>query len=119
MIVIGQLGFLVTIGTFPAHARINSETNSNSDTKNQCYHQPTEMKFCMSHYSYKYMPDARFESGSFFSFGDMMSQNFPLKWGTSYQIRIFTLGRWDDFEKMSFRVQNRSFQPKIDPTMPI
>ena len=37
----------------------------------------------MSHYSHKSMPDAKFESGSFSTFGDMTSQNFTLKRGTS------------------------------------
>ena len=32
-------------------------------------------------------PDAKFKSGSFSIFGDMMSQNFSLKKGTSHQIR--------------------------------
>ena len=42
------------------------------------------------HYSYKSMPDAKFEFGSFTSFGNMMSQNFPVKKGTSHQILTFT-----------------------------
>ena len=47
----------------------------------------------MSHYNHKRMPDAKFESGSFFSFGDMTSQNFPRKKGTTHQIRLFTPGK--------------------------
>ena len=47
----------------------------------------------MSHYGYKSIPDAKFESGSFSNFGDMTSQNFPRKKGTSYQIRLFTPGK--------------------------
>ena len=39
------------------------------------------------------MPDAKFEFGSFSSFGDVTSQNFPLKKGTSHQFQIFTLGK--------------------------
>ena len=35
----------------------------------------------MRHYSQKSMSDAKFESGTFSSFGDMTSQNFPLKKG--------------------------------------
>ena len=58
------------------------------------YHQPIEMKLCMSQYSHESMPDAKFESGIFSSFGDMTSQNFPLKRGTSHKIRIFTPGKW-------------------------
>ena len=34
------------------------------------------------------MPDANFESGSLSSFGDMTSQNFLLKKGTSHRIWI-------------------------------
>ena len=64
------------------------------NTKNQGKDQLTEMEFCMSHYIYKSMPDAKFESGSFFSFGDMTSQNFPLNNATSHRIRIFTFGKW-------------------------
>ena len=48
----------------------------------------------MSHYSHKGMPDAKLESSSFSIFGDMTSQNFPLKRGTSHRIRIFTRGKW-------------------------
>ena len=59
------------------------------------------------------MPDARFESGSFSILGDMTSQNFPLKKGTSDGIQIFPckIG----LTLMSFYVQNRSSRPKIDP----
>ena len=63
------------------------------DTKNQSYRQPIEMKLCLSQYSHKNMPDAKFESGGFSSFGGMTSQNFPLKRG-SHKLRIFTLGKW-------------------------
>ena len=56
------------------------------DAKNQDYHQSIEMKLCMSQYSHKNTPDAKFESDSFSSFGDMTSQNFPLKRGTSHKI---------------------------------
>ena len=48
------------------------------------------LKVCVSHYSHKSMHYAKFESGSRFSFGDMMSQNFPLEKRMSDQIRIFT-----------------------------
>ena len=44
----------------------------------------------MSHYKHKSIPDAKFDSGSSCSFGDMMSQNFPLEKGTSHQIWLFT-----------------------------
>ena len=36
------------------------------------------------------MPVAKFESGSLSSFGDITSQNFPLKKGTNHQLWIFT-----------------------------
>ena len=48
------------------------------------------MKFFMSHYGYKSIPDTKFEADSSSSFGDMTSQNFPLKKGTSHEIRLFT-----------------------------
>ena len=48
----------------------------------------------MSRYSHKSMPDAKFESGSLFYFGDMTSQNFSLKKGTSHRIRLFSPGKW-------------------------
>ena len=50
------------------------------------------MKLCMSHYIHKSIPDATFEADSFSSFGDMTSQNFPRKKGTSDQTRLFTPG---------------------------
>ena len=64
------------------------------NAKNQGYHQLIELKFCMSHYSHKSMPDAKFESGSLFCLVDMTSQNFPLRKGTSHQVQIFTPGKW-------------------------
>ena len=39
------------------------------------------MKFGMSHYGHKSIPDAKFESDSSSSFGDMTSQNFSRKKG--------------------------------------
>ena len=62
--------------------------------ENQGYHQPIEMKLCVSHYSHKRMPDSKFESGSFSISGDMTSQNFPLQKGTSHRIWIFTHRKW-------------------------
>ena len=66
------------------------------DAKNQSYHQRIEMKFCVSHYSYKSMPDAKFDLDTFSSFGDMTSQTFLLKKGMSHRIRIFPPppGKW-------------------------
>ena len=40
------------------------------------------------------MTDAKFESGSFSIIGDMASQNFHLKKGTSHGIRILATGKW-------------------------
>ena len=51
------------------------------DAKNHNHHQSIEMKYCMSHYSHKSMPDAKFHT--FPRFGNM-SQNFPLKKGTGH-----------------------------------
>ena len=56
-------------------------------------HQLIEMKRCMGHYTHNSIPGAKFKSGSSSSFGDMMSQNFPGKKGTSHQIRLFTPGK--------------------------
>ena len=47
----------------------------------------------MSHYIHKSIPDAKFEPDSSSSFGDMTSQNFPRKKGTSHKIRLFTPGK--------------------------
>ena len=63
------------------------------DAKNQGYHQPIEMKLCMSHYYHKIIHDAKFEAGGSSSFGDMTSQKFPRNKGTSHQIRLFTTGK--------------------------
>ena len=72
------------------------------------------MKSCMSHYNLKSIPDVKFEAGSSFSFGGKTSQNLPRKKGTSHQIRLFTPENGFNFKKMSFYVQIRSSQPKID-----
>ena len=50
------------------------------------------MELGMGLYGHKSIPDAKFESGSSSTFGDMMSQNFPQKMGTSHQIQLFTPG---------------------------
>ena len=50
------------------------------------------------------MSDAKFECGSFSSFGDMTSQNFPLRKRTSHQIRTFTPENGSNFKKISFYV---------------
>ena len=47
----------------------------------------------MSHYGHKSIHDAKFESDSSSSFGDMTSQNFSRNKGTSHEIRLFTPGK--------------------------
>ena len=47
----------------------------------------------MSYYIHKSILHAKFEADSSSSFGDMTSQNFPWKKGTSHQIRVFTPGK--------------------------
>ena len=79
-----------------------------SDAKNHSYHQPIEVKFCVSHYSHKSMPDAKFESGSFPSFGDLTTQNFPLKKGRNHQILILP-------PEMSFMSRIVLVDPKLAP----
>ena len=61
------------------------------------------------------LANAKFEFGSFSTFGDMTSQNFPLKRGTSHKIRIFTLENGFNFQKLGFYVQIRFLRLKIDP----
>ena len=53
------------------------------------------MKLGVGHYDHKSIPDAKFESGRSSSFGDMTSQNLPLKKRTSHQIRPFIPGKRD------------------------
>ena len=57
------------------------------------------MKFGISHYGHKSIPDAKCESDSSSSFGDMTSQNFPQKDGTSHEIRLFTPENGFNFKK--------------------
>ena len=47
----------------------------------------------MSYYGHKSIPNAKFESDSSSSFGDMTSQIFPRKKGMSHEIRLFTPGK--------------------------
>ena len=70
------------------------------------------MKLGMGQHSHKNIPDAKFESGSSSSFGDMTSQNFSWKKGTSHQIQLFTPGKWIKLLKMSFYV---ILDPKLIP----
>ena len=70
-----------------------------TDAKNQGYHQPIEMKLCISYYNHESIPDAKCESGSVSRFGDMTSQHFSRKKGTSHQIWLFTPGKRVSFKK--------------------
>ena len=47
----------------------------------------------MRHYGHKSIPNAKCESGSSSSFGDMTSQNFPQKKGMRHKIQLFTSGK--------------------------
>ena len=49
------------------------------------------MNPCISHYTHKSIPDAKFEAGSSSSFVDITSQNFPRKKRTSYQFGYLPL----------------------------
>ena len=63
------------------------------------------MKLGLSHYGHKSIPDAKFESGSSFSFGDMASQIFS---GRREQVNKFgylSPKNGFNFSKMSFYVQ--------------
>ena len=74
------------------------------------------MRLGMSHYGHKSIPDAKFESSSSSSFGDMTSQNFPQKKGTSHQIQLFTPGKWVLLKKeMSFMSIIYLLDPKLIP----
>ena len=68
----------------------------------------------MSHYIHKSTPDAKFESGGFSIFGDMMSQNFSVEKGTSHQIRLFTKENGSNFLKNElFMSRIVLFDPKL------
>ena len=76
----------------PAFSVVQKAWGGGSDAKNQGW--PIEMKLGESQYGNKSIADAKSESDSSSSFGDMTSQNFPEKNGTSHQIRLFTPGKW-------------------------
>ena len=63
----------------------------------------------MDHYIYKSIPDAKFEVDSSFSFGDMTSQNFPQKKGTSHPKKGLTL------KKRVFMSRIVLLDPKLTP----
>ena len=60
------------------------------DAKNQGQHQPIEIKLCISHYIYKSIPHEKSKVDRSYNLGDMTSQNYPRKKGTSHIIRLFT-----------------------------
>ena len=63
------------------------------------------------------MPDAKFESGSFSIFGDMTSQNFYLKKGTSHQISyIYPRKMGLTLKKLVFMSKIVRLDPKLTPT---
>ena len=68
----------------------------------------------MNHYTHKRIPDAKFESGSSSSFGDMTSQGFPLKKGTNHKFGYLSLENGFN-KKNDFLFQNRSSRPKVGP----
>ena len=61
------------------------------------------------------MPDAKIEFYSFPSFGDITSQNFPLKSGRSCKICIFTPENGFNSEKMSFMSRFLFLDPILTP----
>ena len=79
------------------------------------------MKLDVSHYSDKGIPDAKFESGSSSSFGDMTSQNFPWKKGTSHRCKFGYLPPENGFrfKKKSFLCPESFFSTQIDPRVSI
>ena len=64
------------------------------------------MELGMSYYNQKSIPDANFKPGSSSRFGDMTSQIFRRKKGTSHQIRLFTLKNEFLCPESSFSTQN-------------
>ena len=74
------------------------------------------MKFGMSHYGHKSIPDAKFESATFSSFGDMTSQIFPQKKRTSHEIRLFTPRKTGlTLKKYVFMSRIYLLDPKLTP----
>ena len=74
------------------------------------------MKFGMSHYDHKSIPDAKFESDSSSSFGDMTSQKISL----GRRERVMKFGYLPpengfSFKKNEFLYPESFFRPKIDP----
>ena len=75
------------------------------------------MTLGVSHYGHKSISDAKFESGSSSSFGDMTSQNFSRKTeNESSNSAIYPRKTGLTF-KNEFYVQNRSSRPKNAPNV--
>ena len=69
----------------------------------------------MSHYSHTSIPDAKFETDSSASFGNMTSQDFSAEEeNKSSNSAIYPRKTDLTFKKMRFCVQSRSSRPKID-----
>ena len=62
----------------------------------------------MCHYIHKSIPDAKFEVDSFFSFGDMTSQNFPRRREQVIKFDNLPPENGFNFKILSFYVQIRS-----------
>ena len=69
----------------------------------------------MGHYIHKSIPDAKFEVDSFFSFGDMTSQNFPQKKGRVSQFDYLSPENGFNFKKTSFMSRIVLLNPKLTP----
>ena len=65
------------------------------------------------------MPDEKFESGSFSSFGDMTSQNSLWRGERVIKFGYLHPENGFNFAKMSLYVQIRSFRPKMASPMSI
>ena len=72
------------------------------------------MKLSVIQYFNESMPDTKFESGSFSSFGDMMSKIFPLKRGQVIKFRYLSTENGFNLEKNEFLCPDLFFRPKID-----
>ena len=101
----------------PIRPSLFSCSPGTGDAKNQNYHQMIEIKFCVSYYSHKSMPDAKFESDSFSTFGDMMSQISPS--GREQVIKLGYLPPENGFnlKKMSFLSRIVLLDPKLTPML--
>ena len=83
--------------------------------KTHSYHQLIEMKFCMSHYRHKTIPEEKFVFGSF-PILEYDVTNIPLSRSERViEFRYLSPENGSKFKKkMSFYVQNRFSRPRID-----